>query len=185
MSPKDKTQLEERLRRVPGTSSPDKNESAPLATHASRLATGIPRSGSPAPGATSRIGGIPRSASPALVAPSRTMRPNSPPQAYARSSSPAPAQVSKIAGPSQIQPPGSPTSLARPKSFLPSRLGPPRSRFNSTSAPSGPPPTIQSRSSMDDDVFAANGHHAGPTRHSIEEQHEPTENGTDEITVTI
>ena len=38
---------------------------------------------------------------------------------------------------------------------------------------------------MDDDVFAANGHHAGPTRHSIEEQHEPTENGTDEITVTI
>ncbi|KAI0709101.1 ARM repeat-containing protein [Earliella scabrosa] len=168
LSPKDKTQLEERLRRVPGTSSPDRVETAPLATHASRVATGIPRSGSPAPGVASRIGGIPRSASPALVPPSRLARPASPSN-MVRSSSPAPNQVSRIAGPSQLQPPGSPTA-GTPVSGL-------------------PPPSIQSRSSMDD-VFSSNGHRGipGPSRRSIEEHNgrqEENANASDDITVTI
>ncbi|KAH9946191.1 ARM repeat-containing protein [Epithele typhae] len=182
LTPKDKTQLEERLRRVPGGSSHDHVEPAQLATHASRIATGIHRSGSPAPGATSRIAGIPRAASPSLAPPSRVTRPGSPSQ-MARSSSPAPSQVSKLTGPSGIQAPGSPTGLARPKSFLPSRLGPPRSRLNGVAQSGLPPPSTSSRSSLDE--YAANGHHATTSRQSIEEEREQEENGSDEITVTI
>ncbi|KAI0721683.1 ARM repeat-containing protein [Cerioporus squamosus] len=187
LSPKDKTQLEERLRRVPGASSPDKVETAPLATHASRVATGNPRSGSPAPSAISRIGGIPRPASPAMAAPSRMARPASP-STMVRSSSPGPSQISRIAGPSHIHPPGSPTAGTRPKSLLPSRLGP-RPRLNHVPAPSAlPPPSMSSRPSSDD-VFSSNAHRGppAPTRHSIDEQYDdvPAENATDDITVTI
>lgn len=184
LSPKDKTQLEERLRRVPGTSSPDRAETAPLATHASRIATGIPRSGSPAP--ASQIAGFPRAASPALAAPSRLARPASPSN-VARSSSPAPSHLSRIAGPSRIQPPGSPTAGMRAKSFLPSRLAPPGSRLNGASAHSAlPAPSVQSRSSMDD-VFSSNSHRGGPgpSRHSIEQSDLEEENVSEDITVTI
>ncbi|KAI0637060.1 ARM repeat-containing protein [Trametes polyzona] len=187
LSPKDKTQLEERLRRVPGAASPDK-ESAPIATHASRVATGIPRSGSPAPGPVSRLaGGIPRSASPALVPPSRLARPGSPAN-MTRSSSPGPSHIARpasparganVAGPSHVPTPTSPTTAARPRSFLPSRLAPPRSRLNSTAAATGlPPPSIPSRSSMDD-VFQANGHRGGLVRRPFEEPDEHHGHGQD------
>ncbi|KAI0374798.1 ARM repeat-containing protein [Pilatotrama ljubarskyi] len=192
LSPKDKTQLEERLRRVPGASSPDKIDAAP-ATHASRVATGIPRSGSPAPGPVSRLTGVvPRSASPALTAPSRLARPGSPSH-MVRSSSPAPSHSARpasparsaIPGPSHIPPPTSPTTASRPKSFLPSRLAPPRSRLNSAAAASGlPPPSVQSRPSVDD-VIQTNGHKTGLSRHSIEEQEEGQDSASEDITVTI
>ncbi|KAI0781028.1 ARM repeat-containing protein [Trametes elegans] len=196
LSPKDKTQLEERLRRVPGTSSPDRVDTAPVATHASRIATGIPRSGSPAPGGPiSRLASAtPRSASPALAAPSRLARPGSPSH-LARSSSPAPSHLarpaspargSKASGPSHIQPPTSPTAAGRGKSFLPSRLGPPRSRLNSTATTSGlPPPSIPSRVSVDD-VFQSNGHAlGGPSRRSLEDPVERADAVAEDITVTI
>ena len=77
LTPKDKTQLEERLRRVPGPSSTERE--APAANPAvSRLTTGIPRTGSPAPGASGRFGGIPRPQSPAVAPGSRMARPISP-----------------------------------------------------------------------------------------------------------
>ncbi|OSD01602.1 ARM repeat-containing protein [Trametes coccinea BRFM310] len=195
LSPKDKTQLEERLRRVPGTSSPDRVDTAPATTHASRVATGIPRSGSPAPGhgPVSRLaGGIPRSASPALVAPSRIVRPGSPSQP-ARSSSPAPshiarptspARASKLPGASHIPPPTSPTTGTRVKSFLPSRLGPHGSRLNSTATSGLPPPSMSTRSSLDD-VFQANGHRGGPSRQVYTQHDEPLDTPSDDITVTI
>ncbi|CCL99138.1 uncharacterized protein FIBRA_01153 [Fibroporia radiculosa] len=138
LSPKDKTQLEERLRRVPGVGSPDKGDVAPVATHASRLAMGIPRSGSPAPGPTSRLGGIPRAGSPSVAGPSRIGRPVSP-SPTVRPASPAPshgarptspARTARVAGVSQLPGPSSPTGIGRPKSLLPSKLGPPRSRLN-------------------------------------------------------
>ncbi|KAJ8463558.1 hypothetical protein ONZ51_g10183 [Trametes cubensis] len=194
LSPKDKTQLEERLRRVPGMSSPDRVETAPIATHASRIATGIPRSGSPAPGPVSRLASaVPRSASPALVAPSRIARPGSPSQP-ARSSSPAPSHLArpssparggKIPGPSHVAQPTSPTAAGRPKTFLPSRLGPPRSRLASTAASSAlPPPSTSSRSSLDD-VFQANGHRGGFGHHAYDEHEERQDPASEDITVTI
>ncbi|GBE82318.1 hypothetical protein SCP_0407020 [Sparassis crispa] len=137
LSPKDKTQLEERLRRVPGASTPDKAEIAPSTKHASRLATSIARSGSPAAGPASRIAGQSRNASPAVLPSSRLARPASP-ASTVRSASPAlsiarpgsPARSSKLPGPSHLPGPTSPTSIGRPKSLVPSRLGPPRSRYN-------------------------------------------------------
>lgn len=126
LSPKDKTQLEERLRRVAGPSNTEVPEPppTPAAGPVSRLATGVPRPGS-------RIGGIPRPASPAIGAVSRLARPASPSrpvssvvQAQEQPRSASPAFTSRVpkAG-SSI--PSSP-HLARPKSFLPSRLGPAR-----------------------------------------------------------
>ena len=124
LSPKDKTQLEERLRRVAGPSNTEAPgvPPTPSAGPVSRIATGVPRPGS-------RIGGIPRPASPAVGA-SRLARPTSPARSApsvahaqeARSSSPALTSRLPKAGTSL------PTSphLARPKSFLPSRLGPAR-----------------------------------------------------------
>ncbi|RDX56874.1 ARM repeat-containing protein [Lentinus brumalis] len=186
LSPKDKTQLEERLRRVPGASSSEKVDTAPLATHASRVATGIPRSGSPAPSAISRKGGIGRPSSPAMAAPSRVARPASP-STMVRSSSPGPSQISRIAGPSQIHAPGSPTAGTRSKSLLPSRLGP-RPRLIAVPPPSAlSPPSMSSRPSADD-MFSSNAHRGplAPNRHSIDEQYDvQEENATDDITVTI
>ncbi len=61
LPPKDKTQLEERLRRVAGPSSHDNVE--PLAPPQIARLTGLPRPGSPA--TSSRIVGVQRPASPA------------------------------------------------------------------------------------------------------------------------
>ncbi|KIJ69430.1 hypothetical protein HYDPIDRAFT_185206 [Hydnomerulius pinastri MD-312] len=141
LSPKDKTQLEERLRRVAGPSTPAKSEHQTPAPPAqvARLANTGTRPESPSAG---RAGGIPRPASPAASTISRIARPGSPTRTL-RSASPAPShiarpsspsRISKLPGPSITIPPAgtsglsamtSPTGL-RPKSMLPSRLGPPR-----------------------------------------------------------
>ncbi|KAH9981072.1 armadillo-type protein [Lactifluus volemus] len=111
LSPKDKTQLEERLRHL-------------------ALDGGIARPASPS-SALPRPGGIPRSGSPTTGGP-RLSQPT--PAASARSMTPVASQVAKPT--SQI--PG-PTSPTRGKSMLPSRLAPPRSRagtLRSTLVPS-------------------------------------------------
>ncbi|KAJ7172511.1 armadillo-type protein [Mycena filopes] len=160
LPPKDKTQLEERLRRVIGPSNPD--APAPPA-QVSRLAAGIPRPGSPA---GSRTGGILRPASPSGMKPMR-------------SASPAPSHLPRAASPVRRAPisssavPSSPTTgIGRPKSMLPSRLGLPRPKFPSTAArepepraPSPPP---------------------GPSKVPEEAAPEPAPlEGSDDITITI
>ncbi|KAG7452548.1 microtubule associated protein [Guyanagaster necrorhizus] len=154
LPPKDKTQLEERLRRVAGPSSHEKIE--PLAPPQIARLTGIPRPGSPAtnsriagiprpaspatssrytgiprpgsPVTNSRIGGLPRPASPA----SRLARPVSPVRQRPSSpstSGPGSSTPSRLTRP-PIAAPQSPTGLTRPKSLLPSRLGRPRPHYN-------------------------------------------------------
>ena len=122
LSPKDKTQLEERLRRVAGPSSPDKRESAkpesaapPQPAQLSRLSNNAVRPASPST-ALSRPGSVPRPGSPSTGV-SRLSQP------AARSTSPA-SQIAKPA--SHI--PGLTSPPARGKSLLPSRLAAPRSR---------------------------------------------------------
>ena len=141
LSPKDKTQLEERLRRVPGPSlnSPDKERVV-----SPRTPTGPLR---PESQASIRSLGIPRPTTPSTTA-SRLARPASPSRTI-RSASPAPSDIgraaspvraSRIAGPSglsgppHLPAPGSsslPSAIGRPKSALPSRLGVPKPRSNS------------------------------------------------------
>ncbi|KAG6334584.1 hypothetical protein ID866_4507 [Astraeus odoratus] len=149
LPPKDKTQLEERLRRLAGPSSPAKSEHhvpAPPAQVA-RLAHASSRPDSPSTGKT---GGIPRPGSPAVSVTSRIARPSSPSHAL-RPTSPAsshtgrpisPAKVSKLPGPSS-GPAATGTSIpgvtspvgSRSKSMLPSRLGPLRPRPNMPGLP--------------------------------------------------
>ncbi|KAG2368513.1 armadillo-type protein [Suillus spraguei] len=138
LSSKDKTQLEERLRRVAGPSSPGKPVPQTPAHPAqiSRL-TGIGiRSDSPT---------SPRPASPAVSGVSRFARPGSPAKTP-RSASPAPSQLARPSSPMRPKLPGIavPSAMAgtsnhaapssplgpRPKSNLPSRLGPPKPRPN-------------------------------------------------------
>ncbi|KAG2157068.1 armadillo-type protein [Suillus clintonianus] len=137
LSPKDKTQLEERLRRVAGPSSPGKPVPQTPAHPAqiSRLAgTGV-RSDSPT---------SPRPASPAISGISRFARPGSPAKTP-RSASPAPSHIARPSSPMRPKLPGITVPLAmagssiaapssplgpRPKSMLPSRLGPPKPRPN-------------------------------------------------------
>ncbi|KIP09127.1 hypothetical protein PHLGIDRAFT_29234 [Phlebiopsis gigantea 11061_1 CR5-6] len=192
LSPKDKTQLEERLRRVAGPSTPEKVENPAPAAPVSRLATLAPRSASPAPGVATRAGGIPRPSSPA-VGPSRLARPSSPSYAQ-RSSSPAPAATSKLASLSRVAKPPTashlptspPRGIAKPKSMMPSRLAPPRSRANSQHHPA-PHPVPESE---DADLFAEppprhlNGNnYASPEEPDFDE---PARSGSsDDITVAI
>ncbi|KAI9566458.1 armadillo-type protein [Boletus coccyginus] len=121
LSPKDKTQLEERLRRVAGPSSPAKPEQQTPAPplQVARLANAA--------------GGILRPTSPATSTISRVARPVSPAplQTTGRASSP-PRAASKLPNPfgvtSAIGTSGIPSvSGLRPKSMLPSRLAQPRS----------------------------------------------------------
>lgn len=142
LSPKDKTQLEERLRRVAGPSSPIKPEpqtpAPPL--QVARLANVNSRPESPSVG---KVGGLPRPASPAASTAFRIARPGSPGRSL-RSVSPAPSQTaarlsppprvsSKLPGPSGLAAPSATSSGIpsvsglRPKSMLPSRLAQPRS----------------------------------------------------------
>ncbi|KIK59888.1 hypothetical protein GYMLUDRAFT_97590 [Collybiopsis luxurians FD-317 M1] len=137
---KDKTQLEERLRRVAGPSTHDKPQPPTLAApQISRIAgSGLPRPGSPA--FSSRMGSIPRPASPAVGA-SKLARPPSPLRSASPTQStrvPSPSHSSKLShishlpGPSHLPTPMSPP--ANRKTTLPSRLGRPKSHF---SQPSG------------------------------------------------
>ncbi|KAI0695900.1 ARM repeat-containing protein [Cytidiella melzeri] len=189
LSPKDKTQLEERLRRVAGPSSPGKAE-APV-SQISRLGVNGTRSASPAPSIASRLGGLPRPASPAVAPVSRLARPVSP--AYApRSISPAPSTVlqptspgksSKIAKPSSHLPtPSSPSAIGRPKSLLPSRLGAPRSRPNlqSTHAAAIPDEDVAS-----DEPYSHSPHMNGNGRVTVDSNYDPRAGSADDITVAI
>ncbi|KAF8478461.1 ARM repeat-containing protein [Russula ochroleuca] len=141
LSPKDKTQLEERLRRVAGPSTPDKREFGkealtPQPSQISRLTGGIARPASPS---LPRPGGIPRSGSPTTGG-SRMAQP-----ASTRSASPGPSHIGKPT--SHIPGPTSPPS--RGKSLLPSRLAAPRSRagtLRSTLVPSTDPAAAHSNS---------------------------------------
>ncbi|KAI0006226.1 ARM repeat-containing protein [Russula compacta] len=137
LSPKDKTQLEERLRRVAGPSTPDKREfgkealAPPQLSQISRLTGGVGRPASPS-STLPRPGGIPRPGSPPTGG-SRIAQP-----VAARSVSPGPSQIGKPT--SHIPGPTSPTS--RGKSMLPSRLAAPKSRagtLRSTLVPSTDP----------------------------------------------
>lgn len=132
LPPKDKTQLEERLRRVAGPSNTDKHEAPAPSAQVVRLTAGIARPGSPA--ATSRIAGLSRPASPSVAGMSRLARPDSPTRTL-RSASPTPSNVplpnrtSRELAVSHVAIPLSPTGIGRPKSMLPSRLGRPRANF--------------------------------------------------------
>ncbi|KAL4265310.1 CLASP family protein [Pleurotus pulmonarius] len=174
---KDKTQLEERLRRVPGPPEAAKVEPT-LAPppQISRIAGGIPRPNSPA--GTSRFG-IPRSASPALVPRSKLARPASP-AAPIRANSPNPRPESPVRPPASQPPvstiPQSPTGLARPRSMLPSRLGRPRTNTGSTLSP--PVDTIPESTRPT--------HHITPSYDDhYDDPNEPPPPVADDITVTI
>ncbi|CUA69428.1 Cytoskeleton-associated protein 5 [Mus musculus] [Rhizoctonia solani] len=134
LSGKDKTQVEERLRRtttVAQPPSPAKAEVAPVPAIA-RITGGVPRAGSPGPGL--RYGGIPRPASPAVAG--RTANPTSPvlstrprsPAALSTIGRPASPTASKLA-----QSTGAgPSSPVRSKGLMPpSKLSLPRTRGNS------------------------------------------------------
>ncbi|KAL0071435.1 hypothetical protein AAF712_001292 [Marasmius tenuissimus] len=146
LAPKDKTQLEERLRRVTGPSGEEKPE-APVPSQISRLAGGGARPASPA--FASRLGGIPRPASPAIPGPSKIGRPASPAHGL-RSNSPTPPQNLRPNSPSKLSKmtvsslpsvPLSPTTSSRLKSGLPSRLGRPRTHLSQPSTQLSHPPS--------------------------------------------
>ena len=136
LPPKDRTQLEERLRRVPGPSSHDKQDPPVTAPAIARLNAVAPRPASPA---FSRIAGPPGAGGPSASGGSRLARPASPAHT-ARSGSPttplisrsdSPVRATRLLGnpdaPAAV--PASHTGIGRPKSMLPSRLGRPRSNF--------------------------------------------------------
>ncbi|KAK7014891.1 cytoskeleton-associated protein 5 [Favolaschia claudopus] len=161
LPPKDKTQLEERLRRVPGPSTDAPAHPAQV----SRLAAGIPRPASPA--ASSRNVGIPRPASPAGMKPGRSASPA--PSGLPRAASPV--RTSRVPLSNGAVPPSPTTGVGRPKSMLPgpSRLGFARPKMPTPTAapetrqPSPPPPEPEE-----------------------EETHEPNPSeGSDNITITI
>ena len=156
LTPKDKTQLEERLRRVAGPSTSEAAEAGtsrippPAATPGpvSRLGTGLPKPGT-------RLGGIPRPGSPSVVAnPFSPVRaaPSSSDVALSEANGLTPAPASRLVK-GAIGDPSSPR-LARPKSFLPSRLGNTR-----TTAPSF---AAQAQASVEDErpaLRTLNGDH--------------------------
>ncbi|KAF8163272.1 microtubule associated protein [Crassisporium funariophilum] len=119
LSPKDKTQLEERLRRVPGPAAQTKIEPPAIVSGGvARLTANVPRPASPSVAAVSRLArpaspaNFPRSASPAPI----QLRSESPVRPLATN----PATSSAV--------PSSP-GKGRPRSMLPSRLGRPRPNF--------------------------------------------------------
>ncbi|KAF8582676.1 microtubule associated protein [Ramaria rubella] len=114
LSPKDKTQLEERLRRVsvPVSQDTPKHDS-PVQPQVARLTTGIARPASP-------VSHLPRTGA------GPSTRAASPPPSVTRHANGSPPRSA------------SPTSaIGRPKSMLPSRLGPSRGRPNIPTSTSG------------------------------------------------
>lgn len=165
LSLKDKTQLEERLRRIPGPSSHEKPDQVAGNPTVSRLA-----------------GGLARPASPSMAGVSRLARPVSP---AVRSASPAPITTSRsespVRRPGELSPvPSSPSSRGRGKSLLPSRLARPRS--NLPVIPTNIPhePTYQEQ--LDDSPAIAQL----PQSHHYD-HHEPQTpvDGSEDITLTI
>ncbi|KAH9001055.1 ARM repeat-containing protein [Lactarius akahatsu] len=181
MSPKDKTQLEERLRRVAGPSSPDKSTKqealVPLQpSQISRLANSIVRPASPSTSLL-RPGGIPR--------------PGSPPTSVSRLAQPAARPISpglsQIAKPnSQIPGPTSPPA-ARGKSLLPSRLAAPRSRAGTLRTHLAPP-TTDSTGTQSNGTKSANGQsskvESWRNAEALEDPDAPPDSGNN-LTLTI
>lgn len=175
LPPKEKTQLEERLRRVSGPSTHEKSPAVATPPAVSRLAGNIAP-----PGTISRISGPPRAASPSVAAISRLARPSSPARTV-RSASPSsptvsrsdsPVRFSRVPGNSQPATLSSPQGINQPKSMLPSRLG--RLRPNLTSPPSSAlTPAINApvHPTYEDEADLAE--HIGP------------ENADEDITITI
>ncbi|KAH7343482.1 ARM repeat-containing protein [Rhizoctonia solani] len=134
LSGKDKTQVEERLRRTTPLvqpPSPSKPEVAPVPAIA-RLTGGAPRAGSPGPGL--RYGGIPRPASPAVAG--RTANPTSPIHPARPHSPAALSTIGRPASPTASKLPqtagAGPSSPVRSKGLMPpSKLSLPRTRGNS------------------------------------------------------
>ncbi|KAF8228198.1 microtubule associated protein [Tricholoma matsutake] len=138
LPPKEKTQLEERLRRVSGPSVYENPATGATPPAVSRLAGNIPP-----PGTVSRMSGPPRAASPSVAAISRLARPASPTRTV-RSTSPSsptvsrsdsPVRFSRVPGNPQPTIPSSPQGISRPRSMLPSRLGRPRPNLHAPSSP--------------------------------------------------
>jgi cytoskeleton-associated protein 5 len=166
LSPKDKTQLEERLRRVAGPSTPDRV----MTPVSARASTGLPYPGSP----SARVAGLPQPTSPTYTD-SRLIQPASPSQPM-RTASPAPSNIGRpfspvrnaripgpsshlpgpslLPGPSNIPGGNSPSAIGRPKLAIPSRLGPPRTRVNNNFPPQVETPT---------DSPSVNGHDSPST----------------------
>ncbi|KAF8605244.1 ARM repeat-containing protein [Ceratobasidium sp. AG-I] len=133
LSGKDKTQVEEKLRRTTTLAQPPtpaKPEVAQIPAVA-RLTSGVPRAGSPGPGL--RYGGIPRPASPAVVA--RAINPTSPTHSTRPLSPAISSGIARPASPTSRPPQtagAGPSSPVRPKGLMPpSKLSIPRSRGNS------------------------------------------------------
>ncbi|KAG8985770.1 Microtubule-associated protein, microtubule dynamics during spindle orientation [Tulasnella sp. JGI-2019a] len=151
LSPKDKTQLEERLKRTSGPSKPptpptkDKAE-PPVIPQVARLANGIGRPGSPS--LSPRGGGIPRPASPALSLSTRAGA-GSPNDHGGRTAQRTPSPQPTIK---------SPSPSSRPRSFLPSRFGQPRSRLNpaGTGSQSGLQPSSHADGVEEDVISSSN-----------------------------
>ena len=117
LSPKDKTQLEERLRRVSGPAGQDAiRHDSPVQPQVPRLTSGIARPTSPVSHLPRTAGAVPSSVSRAISPPPNPLPVNDSPS---RSASPAPS------------------TITRPKSMLPSRLGPSRGRPNISTSTSG------------------------------------------------
>ncbi|KIM49151.1 hypothetical protein M413DRAFT_438317 [Hebeloma cylindrosporum] len=176
LSAKDKTQLEERLRRVPGPSSQGQPEPTVV----------------PAPSIARLAANIPRPASPSVSAVSRIARPGSPAHIL-RSASPGPSQKRPE---SPIRPGGSyplpaavvPSSpgKGRPRSLLPSRLGRPRPHL-----------TQPSTNNTREDIQPTPIHETTPTpastnpstsqsdEHANRHENPPRAELPDEITLTI
>lgn len=152
LNPKDKTQLDERLRRVAGPSTPSKaiNVSSIPAAQASRLSSGIGRPASPS-GLPTR--NIHRPASPGMPAISRLARPTSP----SRSNPLELSGIAKPPGTSNLPGPTSPPTHG--KSTIPSRLGPPKSRLsNIRTQIARPPPQSEPVTAEDEYTAPSSGH---------------------------
>ncbi|KAF4614809.1 hypothetical protein D9613_003047 [Agrocybe pediades] len=164
LSSKDKTQLEERLRRVPGPSTQNKVAEVPAtlpAPSVSRLATaGNPRPTSPSTGVVSRLG---RAASPALNA-----RSASPASALAQPESPS--RTSAVSAHAPIAPPMSPGKTLKPRSMLPSRLGRPRTTMPhaATQAPAREQVDVDSVPSIFEEVPPSDESPPIPTSNSLQ-----------------
>ncbi|GJJ12392.1 hypothetical protein Clacol_006634 [Clathrus columnatus] len=165
LPPKDKTQLEERLRRV---SLPEtKDDIKPSATKPSIVVGSKP---------------LNRPTSPAMIEPPRSMSPSNLPR-VAKGSNTRPASPPSLNNTSK----GTTTTTTRTKSLLPSRLGPNRARPNIASNI----PNTQSTTSMDRRALqplngtSSNTQFVDAPVKSVETEDVPTMSINSDVTVTI
>jgi cytoskeleton-associated protein 5 len=185
LPPKEKTQLEEKLRRVAGPSNPVNPERA-QPTQIARSAGSLARPPSPS---TATRPGIPGPASPSPTvgakfaqpaSPVRMVRPESPSPATSAPSA-SPRHLSRIALPSEPAPPPSPTGIGRPKSMLPSRLGRPKSNLAQVTS-SIAKPTARERAPYSSTALSQSDVQEVPDRPASSDERP---DAPDDITVTI